>query len=264
MNQEHLNLVQAEIDGLNSVAESQRLHNMIAGDPDLRVAFEELQSVKLAIESLVEVDPPASLKASIMQALPQPERARSKSSAPASWWSGITDLVRLPKPISLAYAFSLGLIVAFVVSTVLMPPISGDGSDPISGAMISTGLAGYEILAEYELGEDEKNGRVRVARDRNRYIIEFVWENGEPVQARVYFEEEWMTGFTGTHIVGPSNDFKTTTTEKEVEIEGSGNIKEYVSLGRRELDEEDRQLSIEVRSGNRSLLRRTLFLGGDE
>ena len=63
MNEEYLNLIQAEIDGLNSESDSARAQSLIIDHPELRTAFDELKAVKLAIESLGEKEPPATLRA---------------------------------------------------------------------------------------------------------------------------------------------------------------------------------------------------------
>jgi hypothetical protein len=151
------------------------------------------------------------------------------------------------------------LIVAFVITSILQPQGVAGNSDGLSGAMFSTDMSNYEILAEYELGEQEKEGHVTVARDERQVIIEFRWSSREPVQAKVYFDEEWLN-VNGTQFIDRPDNFRTTTTENEVELSGSGVIKQYVALGRREVkdDSDENEINFDVRSGNRSLLSRSL------
>jgi hypothetical protein len=259
MNDHHLNLLQAEIDGLNTEAESQTVRNLIASDAELKVAYEELQAVKLAMASLVEIEPPPTLRESIMNAIPE----NTPSNEPAgSIWSGIVDLIRVPRPVSLAYAFSLGLIVAFVVSTVFLPPAQTDSIDQIAGTMAVTDLSDYELIAEYEIEDEEgkKDGTVRVARRNNRIFIEFVWDDKRGFEARVVYDEEWAD-VIGTHAVRGYQNRRTKTVEGEVTVSGTGPGTEFVTFEEKTLEEdEEGELNIEVNSGSRTLLRRSLLV----
>jgi hypothetical protein len=225
----------------------------------LKVAYEELQAVKLAMASLVEIEPPTTLRESIMNAIPED----SRSNEPAgSVWSGIVDLIRAPRPVSLAYAFSLGLIIAFVVSTVLLPPVPTDNIDQVAGTMAYTEMSGFETIAEYAIEDEEgkKEGSVRVARRQRQIIIEIVWDGGRDFEARVVYDEEWAD-VIGTHAVRGYQNRRTRTEDGEVTVSGSDSGTEFVTFQEKKLeDEEENEMMIEVNSGSRNLLRRSLLI----
>jgi hypothetical protein len=53
---------------------------------------------------------------------------------------------------------------------------------------------------------------------------------------------------------------RTTTEEGEVTVSGSGDAREYVTFQEKELEGEEGELNIEVNSGPRTLLRRSIFI----
>ncbi|TDI68674.1 MAG: anti-sigma factor [Bacteroidetes bacterium] len=267
MNEQHLNLIQAEVDGLNSDSESEHLRNLIEENPTLRASFDELQAVKLAIESLVEIEPPPTLRASIMNAIPEREPEHASVTETTSWWASIASLVKSPKPVSLAYAFSLGLIVAFVVSTVLMPPPSSSNTDQFLGSIGAVSLSGFETIAEFaieeEEEEDERDGSIKVHRSATLIVIEFTWDSSRPVTARITYDEEYLdyTGYTGTNIAENSSSLTTRTEDGELTMSSDeGRLKQYVTLTVRDGYEGDGKMNFNVTSGGSSLLTRSLWV----
>ncbi|GMQ82640.1 MAG: hypothetical protein BMS9Abin05_2096 [Rhodothermia bacterium] len=263
MNDQHLNLIQAEVDGLNSDSESARVRSLIADNSELRCSFDELNAVKLAIESLVEKEPPPTLRASIMNAIPERETERAPVAETTSWWESIASIVTSPKPVSLAYAFSLGLIVAFVVSTVLMPPTISTNTDQFLGSMGTVNLSGFETIAEFaieeEEEEDDREGSVKVHRNASLIVIEFTWNSGRPVLASITYDEEYL-GYTGTTVAEESSNLKTTTEDGEVTMSSDGPLKQFVTLTVRDDYEGENELNFSVTSGGRSLLTRSLWV----
>lgn len=264
MNEEYLNLIQAEIDGLNSESDSARAQSLIAEHPELRTAFDELKAVKLAIESLSEVEPPATLRASIMNAIPERAMEHSNAPEPASFWAGIVSLVTTPKPVSLAYAFSLGLIVAFVVATVLIPP-SGTDAGQIAGTMGAMNMSGFETIADFAIQEedeeDERDGTVKVHQSSDMIIIEFSWERGRPVVANIEYDEDYLN-LTATRSEGDSSNLETKTGGGELGFwSDEGPLKEFVTLTvRDDSDDPDDELKIDISSGGQTLLNRSVFI----
>jgi hypothetical protein len=262
MNEEYLNLIQAEIDGLNSDSDSARMRSLIAEHPELRTAFEELKAVKLAIESLGEIEPPATLRVSIMNAIPERAMEHSNTSEKASLWAGIVSLVTSPKPVSLAYAFSLGLIVAFVATSVLIPPTTGSDIDQIAGTMGAVSLSGFETIASFAIQEEEEGeeeGSVKVHQSRDMIIIEFTYFRGRPIVANIEYDEEFLD-LTATRSEGDSNNLETRTGDGELNFSGDGPLKEFVTLTVRDDYEGDDEMSFDVTSNGRTLLSRSIFI----
>ena len=266
MNEQHLNLIQAEIDGLNSDSESAQVRSLIEENSELRASFDELNAAKLAIESLVEKEPPPTLRASIMNAIPERETEHTPVAETTSWWAGITSIVTSPKPVSLAYAFSLGLIVTFVVSTVLMPPASSTNTDQFLGSIGAVNLSGFETIAEFAIEEedeeDEREGSVKVHRNASLIVIEFTWDGGRPVTATITYDEEYLdyTGYTGTNVAEESSNLTTTTEDGEVTMSSDGPFRHFVTLTVRDGYEGNDEMNFGVTSGGRSLLSKSLFV----
>jgi hypothetical protein len=262
MNEEYLNLIQAEIDGLNSDSDSARAHSLIAEHSELHTAFEELKAVKLAIESLGEKEPPLTLRTSIMNAIPERVMQPSNTSEKASLWAGIISLVTSPKPVSLAYAFSLGLIVAFVAASVLLPPTTGTNIDQIAGTMGAVNMSSFETIAIFAIQEEEEGeeeGSVKVHQSRDMIIIEFTYFRGRPIVANIEYDEEFMD-LTATRSDGDSQNLETRTGGGELNFSGDGPLKEFVTLTVRDDYEGNDEMKIDVSSSGQSLLSRSIFI----
>jgi len=259
MNHEHLNLIQAEIDGANTAADSEHVERLLATDPDLKSAYEELQTVRLAIESFSELEPPASLKASVMNAIAERAPVAAPARPASSRWSALLDLVRLPRPVSLAYAFSLGLIVAFVVTSVIAPPSGTGGLEPVGGTMVAPSLSDHVVLAEYPFDDPSLEGGIRVAGDDSEVLVEFNWDNPGPVEVHFQVDGEILSVSGSRYLTRPTA-FQTTATDREIIVTGSGPIRQMVAIDRFDGDSSTGSLRIQVLSNGSPALDRTVAI----
>ena len=100
MTPENQELIQNEIDGLNTSTQSEALKELLTNDAEARQAFDELSVVQSAFESLPERTPPPGLRASIMDSLPdlgygaEPARAKREAAPSQGIWAptGVTGL----------------------------------------------------------------------------------------------------------------------------------------------------------------------------
>lgn len=97
-----IELMNNEIDGLNTPSQSERVKKQMAADPESQAQFESLRSLSHILNQVEEVEPPESLKYTIMNSIP-----RYKYSAPQNSSSGFEFLRSLSKSIfTPRYAFS--------------------------------------------------------------------------------------------------------------------------------------------------------------
>jgi hypothetical protein len=121
-------LMNKELDGVNSPAESASLSRLLTQDPEAKGSFDDMRELQTLLGRVGTVEPPRPLHARIMNALPAPrEQHRAAFS-----WNRVMDAFRLPaaKP---AFVLTLlaGVIVGLTGTLLLTHRISG-GDESIS------------------------------------------------------------------------------------------------------------------------------------
>ncbi len=129
-----------ELDGVNDPATSARLRERLAADHDARERFDEMKRVRLALEAVPAIDPPAELRASIMTAV-HSEPRRTAVAAPSSWTQRFADAMRHSLTLRAAPAFALGALVAAIgLAGWSRLPVSGPVSGTIAPATVAEPL----------------------------------------------------------------------------------------------------------------------------
>lgn len=121
MNQEYLDLMNQELDGANSPAQSLKLEKYLSSHQEARTYYRELAQAMGVFEKVDLVDPPRGLKDSILaqvDAMGQPGSAASPSSAAKRGphlLSTIGGWFRLPLQPAYAFTFLAGLAFGLVL-----------------------------------------------------------------------------------------------------------------------------------------------------
>jgi hypothetical protein len=122
-NDADLALIHAELDGeLNSQQRGELSRRMLA-DPQIRASRDGLRRVCAAIEAIPEIEPPAQLHASVLNALP--------SASPQS--------TRLSQPPHKRWRYAAALAAALILGIVVFAALDGEryGSADLAGTMAS-------------------------------------------------------------------------------------------------------------------------------
>jgi hypothetical protein len=199
-------LIQNEIDGLNSSEQSDDLAQLLKTDAAARQAFDELSIVQSAFESLPEVIPPGHLRTAIMESLPEmgygTVREASRDQSHMSVWASIQQLVMNPRPVSLAYAFSIGILVSFLAWNVVMMPSTGPVDPALVGTMASSGPP---VVYEQPISGDLDVGRIS-ARVRNGQVrVEVKWTGEMPASFRVAYNPVELFATGVERVMGQSS-----------------------------------------------------------
>ena len=141
-------LVNGELDGINTSSQSAELAAILAEDVSAKAFFDETQALFGALGSVPDQDPPAELKQRIMESISSETAAATAPSA------GILHTLQdLFQPIirrpawAMSYAFAAGILVGIAVLN-----ISGTNQAPETQAVQGTmGQANSRILDEASL-----------------------------------------------------------------------------------------------------------------
>lgn len=112
-----IELVNGELDGTNSSSEHTELATLFDRDPSVKTLFDEMEKVDRLLAAVPMVEPPATLKPKVMNAITR--QAASARIPGESWIERILAPLFQRPAWAVAYAFSIGIIVGLGVFTVV-------------------------------------------------------------------------------------------------------------------------------------------------
>ena len=136
---EHDDLIQGEIDGVNPAPESARLKELIAGDPALGARFGSLGRVAESLARAERLDPPAGFADDVMFAV---RRRKPEREAPAGWLELVRSLFSPAPLVACACTLAIGVVLG-----ALLPSDAGLFSYSERAALSGTALSHGRLAA---------------------------------------------------------------------------------------------------------------------
>ena len=139
-NERVIELVNGELDGTNTAAESVELAGILQGDDVARAFFDETKVLFGALGQVPDVEPPADLKDRIMESV-----HRQAAAMPTAEHGFASSLKNIFKPIvarptwAISYAFVAGLLVG-VAGWMLVANPAGPENGVVQGTMVQPSL----------------------------------------------------------------------------------------------------------------------------
>ncbi len=107
-------LINREVDGLNTKAESEELRSLLQKNPEANALFQGFQKLTNELKQVPDAAPPAHLRQNILTAI----GLRKKKSSVSTFVSSFIDSFRISPVPRYAVVFLLGAFVGFAVMTV--------------------------------------------------------------------------------------------------------------------------------------------------
>lgn len=142
---DHEELVQGEIDGVNSAAESTLLEVLLAADPGVRARYESLLRVSATLDQAERLDPPAAFADDVMSVV----RRRVPREAAQPGWREVLRALFAPAPLA---ACACTLVLGLVLGA-LLPSDPGLLSRAERDALTGTALPGGRLVPPGTLGQ---------------------------------------------------------------------------------------------------------------
>jgi anti-sigma factor RsiW len=163
---DYMALIQAELDGQLDGSQRAELARRLLADPEARAAREELLRLRVMLESVENVEPPADLRERVLQAMP-PASPASPFRLPAQRWR---------------YAALIAGVVG--AGTLIYETLSpGPGSTEVVGTMAAR-LASPALDAVV-LNSGPVTGRVSLYRDGDALVLSFDLAASAPVDVLI-------------------------------------------------------------------------------
>lgn len=212
--------LQKEIDGENPPEVSARVTAILAADPEAKSMFEELRMLSSTLAGIDSVEPPSTLRPSVIHAIEQ----RSRQSKKSGWFVRKTMENIFPAAgVRYSLVFATGILAGVMVygaaSRLLVAWDVTDGdaagtmgtahSRPVSGTVLNTPVAADHLQgsAAMEFGEDHD-------------VLRLSLRSESEIVAVVHVESQSHTIIAVRQRSGTANEFTVTTDSTALRAHG--------------------------------------------
>jgi len=187
IDERHLELIHAQIDGEISASDKELLRQHMELSPESRAVYEDLASISDLLGQAGVIEPPSQLRAEILGAVPI-QRQASRPTGLSKGWLGLDWLS--PANFRLAGAFASGALV--VMAAVSLDSWTDRSSLQMSD-LVGT-MTRHEPLSEaaadrVSIDLDQLAGSVSLQRSNSFLVVEFDLQSTQAVEVVASFEE---------------------------------------------------------------------------
>ena len=192
LEQQTLNLINADIDGELSPAEQQQLDDILESSSEARAMRTELLKLSNLLDGVPEQSPPSGLSENILNQLIPPRLSPKLA---------LQKLLSSFQPATAGLAFAAGLLLT--VGFYEMSPGRGTVTDSASmvGTMVSGQGSGMNLLeSNLRFSSDGFSGTVSLSESNGLYVLNFDLESENPEEIVVGLERTGLSfgGFAET------------------------------------------------------------------
>ena len=203
--QETIDLINAEIDGTISAEERASLDRLLAESAEIRALRDDLGRVCASLDNLALLDPPVELAAAILQRTQQSSKSAAGDRGIAEWLAGIFSV----PVVRYGLSFATGVIVTF--SLISSDQASREAFDDVTslvGTMSADRGASEPLTTEDSLSLtlSELAGSVDLRSSGSLMILDFDLVSELPVDIVATFDDRdiWFNGFAQLESEGTS------------------------------------------------------------
>ena len=219
--QRHLDLINAAIDGELGEQDTAELERLLADSAEAREIKADLERTDTVLRSIPELEPPHALHDTLVAGIP--EHAAHKGSS-LRYWLG---QLRPGAGLRYALAASAGALVAAVVF---------NGPDKINGAADPSALVGTmapgsarndgEMIADYAFRSDASASQLRLQRYEDALLLEIRIDTQSPLDVSIGLADTGLApgavaqhdGIDGTIVMSPDDIRLRATGEQQISI----------------------------------------------
>jgi len=251
----YIELMNGELDGVNSAEESLELKNYLERHPEARRYYEELVELVQMLGRAEDVEPPPELREIILTSISQKREEFERKSL----FSSALEAFRHNFRREYAYAFAAGIIVGICLFAILSH--IGPGGRP-SDLDDFYGTLGIKSRAEQLIGTEpiefefpEVSGSAHVKYSKDIILTELSLSSDSEIS--VVFQYDENVRFEGLRTLA-GVDHKINVTEKMLELTHNG-ISDYVII-LKGANQADNLVSIKIKTGRGLLLEKSIDL----
>ncbi len=198
-------LMNREIDGLNTKSDSSKLRAYLDNNRGARQLYDELRKTVDALNRIEQADPPSYLRKHILNSIGSPEQAREQAGGVLHRF---VDMIRLRPAPKYALVFVSGLCVGVLLLLLFSPTLRDRLADPssVSGAMISPlETEGYKLIDVSTISDANISGTVKTLRRNEFLVAELRIESPQRIHVEAEFDPTLLT-FNGYTVYSGVSD----------------------------------------------------------
>ncbi len=192
LNQEQIELIHQEMDGVNTPAERAAFRSLIEKEPEARALEADLRSVAQLLDRAGCIDPPRHMTETILRALPQQVRARSGWDVLEDTLKAIVDGFQKRPRFALVSSLCVGIVAGFGIYAALAGTVKIDRSDTsdLTGTLFERPAADeLETVDEVTIEFAGGSGRVAVKAAQDIVFVELELDVEQALEVRLTFDE---------------------------------------------------------------------------
>lgn len=206
MEERYVELINKEIDGLNTPSESQELKSYLSKNEEARKFYDDLLRTAKALKRVEEMQPPSYLKNHILNSIkfgPAPLASRP------AWMTKVVEIFqRRPLP-RYALVFAAGLCVGILL-IIFANPFGNDNVPDVSklsGSMILlTDLSHLQTIDSVWVNNEGINGTFKTYRSEGKVLVEFAVKSPEDLKVELNSDPEQLTFGGVSRLEGAESD----------------------------------------------------------
>ena len=189
MDERVLELINKEIDGINTPVEQRELKAVLATDGDSKILYDDLAGTVRLLQQVEMHEPPPDLKQAIMSALPADRYAPSRSPALLAWLRSLGRAWQAAPRLAFAYV-AVGL-VAGVSLYAVWDNVPQDASNAAYGTLVSgQAPADLQAVEDFSFDAADAHGTVRLQTGDRVALVEIDVDARDPVEIQLAFDDE--------------------------------------------------------------------------
>jgi len=249
-----IELINGEVDGVNTPEESVILQTAVAGNPEARALLEDLKKLERNFSSLPAVPPPEGLKKGIMRSLQERKMPRRMTARRFNLAGFLFPVRPLPR---LGFAFGGGVLAGMLVVILYLAAASHTSFDArdASGTLFGPPSESFQTVESAGITVEGAEGNVATEYSGNLSVLRVAISMKPGVTARFSFN----TADAKLKGVSLGDEFRGTLTQSEGVLEvgrGGGAFRAFFAAGSSSAQTVHFQLSF----GGNVLYERTLSL----
>lgn len=193
----YVDLINKEIDGVNSQEDSDKLKSYLAENPEAQDLYNDLLSVSSMLDKIDQIEPSPTLRRDILESLPQKKYATKEKKDPLEGTGNVLKSLLPFQTVKFnfryAYAFSAGLILGITILFLFVDKIYQKTDLDISdlyGTMMHPGTSeSLETADHAEINLDQVQGEIHLKYSEEIVLAELDLNTEREIEIVFEFDE---------------------------------------------------------------------------
>lgn len=246
-------LINKEIDGLNTPEESKQLRDYMRKNPEAHDLYNDLRNLSESLEKVKKISPPPNLRKTILNTIDMNKYAK-KERRPHKFFKFLS---RYRFNLQYAYIFIAGMALGvFIYYSLLDTAQESDTSHLIGTMIINETSASLEPISKIQINLNDISGTVSLKSEKNILFVEFKVKTKRDIQTVIDFGQDDI-GFLALSRLN-KNSLKFEVNKKTIHIRHKGDSNYIVFLT--EPVYRPPQLNLKLYADDNLLVEENLFL----